>query len=106
MVHAFACVHPVRPGSVPFPSARTGALTLLQPRLAAMTETTSLDRERTVLAGLTIAFAVIVPGVLKYLLTSVGFSFLGTLVWALGYGGFALAFWYLFIRPIDLTGPE
>ncbi|MFD1647288.1 hypothetical protein [Haloarchaeobius litoreus] len=71
-----------------------------------MTATTGLDERRTVLAGLTVAFAVIVPGVLKYLLTSAGFSFLGTVVWALGYGSFALAFWYAFIRPIDLTGPE
>lgn len=71
-----------------------------------MAETTSLDRHRTILAGLMVAFAVIVPGILKYLLTSVGYSFLGTVVWALGYGGFALAFWYLFIRPIDVTGPE
>ncbi|WP_256296512.1 hypothetical protein [Haloarchaeobius salinus] len=71
-----------------------------------MAETRNLDRSRTVLAGLTVAFAVIIPGVLKYLLTSAGFSFLGTMAWALGYGGFALAFWYAFIRPIDLTGPE
>lgn len=71
-----------------------------------MAETTHLDRERTVLAGLTIAFAVVIPGLLKYLLTEAGFGFLGTVVWALGYGGFAVAFWYLFVRPIDLTGPE
>jgi hypothetical protein len=71
-----------------------------------MAETRSLDGSRTLLAGLTVAFAVIIPGLLKYLLTSAGFSFLGTLVWALGYGGFALAFWYLFIHPIDLTGPD
>jgi len=106
MVHTFACVHPVNPGLGPSPSARTGALTLLQSEAAAMAETRSFDESRTLLAGLTVAFAVIIPGVLKYLLTSAGFSFLGTLVWALGYGGFALVFWYLFIRPIDLTGPE
>lgn len=71
-----------------------------------MAETRSLDERRTLLAGLTIAFAVIVPGVMKYFLTRAGLDFLGTVVWAVGYGGFAVAFWYVFIRPIDLTGPE
>ena len=71
-----------------------------------MAETTSLDGTRAVLAGVTIAFAIIVPGLLNYLLGSVGYEFLGTVVWAVGYGGAALAFWFLFIRPLDVTGPE
>ncbi|WP_439027451.1 hypothetical protein [Haloarchaeobius sp. DT45] len=63
-------------------------------------------REETVLAGLTIAFGVIVPGILKYLLTAAGYPFVGTLAWACGFGCVALAFWFRWIRPLDITGPE
>jgi hypothetical protein len=59
-----------------------------------------------VLAGLTIAFGVIVPGILKYLLTDAGYPFIGTLVWAFGFGSIAIAFWYRFILPLDITGPD
>ncbi|WP_435319425.1 hypothetical protein [Haloarchaeobius sp. TZWSO28] len=68
--------------------------------------TTALDRDETVLAGLTVAFGVIVPGILKYMLTAAGYPFIGTVAWACGFGGVALAFWFRWIRPLDLTGPE
>ncbi|WP_267640746.1 hypothetical protein [Haloarchaeobius amylolyticus] len=68
--------------------------------------TTATDRDETVLAGLMVASGVIFPGILKYMLTAAGYSFLGTVAWACGFGGVALAFWFRFIRPLDLTGPE
>ncbi|WP_435347714.1 hypothetical protein [Haloarchaeobius sp. HRN-SO-5] len=71
-----------------------------------MAETTDIDRTQAVLAAATIAFAIVVPGVLNYLLGAAGYELVGSAVWALGYGGAAVMFWYVFIRPLDLTGPD
>jgi|GEM_PF-1172242 len=56
--------------------------------------------------GLAFAAVVIVPGLGKYALTALGYEFLGSAVWALGYGLGALAMWAIWIRPLDLTSPD
>lgn len=47
---------------------------------------------------------VAVPGLANYVLTSNGFKILGTISWATGYGLGIFAIWYIWIRPLDLSG--
>lgn len=56
--------------------------------------------------GLALATVVVVPGLAAAALTSLGRETLGSVAWALGYGGGALLVWYLWLRPLDLTGPD
>lgn len=70
-----------------------------------MTADTS-GRRNKIAFGLAFATVVIVPGLAKYALTSLGFELLGSAVWALGYGLGAIAMWAIWIRPLDLTGPD
>ena len=55
--------------------------------------------------GLTVVAAIIVPGFADYALASAGYKTLAGLVWTGGYGFGVIAIWYLWIRPLDLTGP-
>lgn len=48
---------------------------------------------------------VVVSGVADHLLTTAGYVGLGRLVWMVGFGVTVLAVWYLWLRPMDLTGP-
>ena len=73
--------------------------------------------------GLLLAAAVVVPGLVNFLLTDVVSATLGTVtlggttvlvttdligsaVWTVGYLGGVLLVWYLYIRPLDLTRPD
>lgn len=56
--------------------------------------------------GLAFATVVIVPGLANYALSSIGFDILGSAIWAVGYGLGAIAMWAIWIKPIDLTGPD
>ncbi|WP_435333685.1 hypothetical protein [Haloarchaeobius sp. TZWWS8] len=70
------------------------------------TSDSSVATPTAIVVGLTIAMGVILPGIAKYALTQAGYSTLGTVVWVMGFGGVALAFWFRWIRPLDLTGPK
>lgn len=50
--------------------------------------------------------AIIVPGLANYVLVQNGFETLGIVVWGLGYGSGILVLWYVWLRPLDLTGPQ
>jgi len=67
---------------------------------------TTSGRRNKIAFGLAFATVVIVPGLAKYALTAIGYEFLGSAVWALGYGLGAVAMWAIWIRPLDLTGPN
>ncbi len=54
--------------------------------------------------GLLMALGVIVPGMTKYILTENGYSMLGTVIFFTGYLTAAIAIWYIWIRPLELTG--
>ncbi len=54
--------------------------------------------------GLALALGVVVPGLLKYALTAAGYAALGTAVWVSGYLTAVLVVWYVWVRPLDLTG--
>jgi hypothetical protein len=53
---------------------------------------------------LVIASGLIVPGFLVYLLDSVGLRILSDIVWIVGYGSMVILVWYIWIRPLDLSG--
>lgn len=54
--------------------------------------------------GFALALGVVVPGLLKYTLTEIGYAALGTAVWVTGYLTAVLLIWYIWVRPIDLQG--
>lgn len=49
---------------------------------------------------------IVVSGVADYLLTASGYVALGRLAWAAGFGVTVLVAWYVWLRPMDLTGPD
>lgn len=55
--------------------------------------------------GLALALGVTVPGALNYLLAANGYDVLGGAVWASGYLTAVVVIWYVWIRPLELTGP-
>jgi hypothetical protein len=55
--------------------------------------------------ALLLSAGVVLPGLANYALSAVGYSTLGSVVWALGYAGAILLIWYVWVRPLDLTGP-
>lgn len=55
---------------------------------------------------LIIAIGVIGSGVANYALTEVGAPTLGTIVWMFGYAMTVFVLWYIWIRPLDITGPN
>ena len=63
-----------------------------------------MGRAEKVRFGLALALGVVVPGLLKYLLTTAGYPALGTAVWVSGYLTAILVLWYVWIRPLDLKG--
>lgn len=60
--------------------------------------------EKTAFAAV-LASGVVIPGLAMYFLTAAGYSTLGSLVWALGFGTMILVIWYVWLRPLDITGP-
>lgn len=52
------------------------------------------------------AVGIAVSGIADYLLTTSGHVGLGRLAWTVGFGVTVLAVWYVWLRPMDLSGPE
>ncbi|WP_138798108.1 hypothetical protein [Halostella sp. PRR32] len=52
-----------------------------------------------------LATGVIIPGLAKYFLSAAGYPALGTIIWVTGFGTMVFVVWYLWIRPLDITGP-
>jgi len=65
-----------------------------------------VNRNDTLVLGLTIAAVVIVPGLANGFLSGAGYPWVGSAVWALGYGLGVVLIWYEWIRPLDITGPQ
>ena len=55
--------------------------------------------------GAVLAAGVVLPGLAKYFLTSAGYATLGSLAWAFGFGTMVIVVWYVWLRPLDITGP-
>lgn len=56
--------------------------------------------------GLVLALGVIIPGVADYVLKSAGYPTLGGIAFASGYGLALFVVWYVWFRPLDITGPS
>ena len=65
-----------------------------------------MNRNDTLVFGLTVAAAVIVPGLANGFISDAGYPLVGSAVWALGYGLGVVFIWYEWIRPLDITGPK
>lgn len=62
---------------------------------------------RNVLTLVGVLFVGIVgSGLARYLLGVAGYNTLGRFVFILGYGTMVLVLWYVWLRPLDLTGPN
>ena len=57
-------------------------------------------------AALIAAVGIAVSGAADYLLTANGYAGLGRLAWTVGFGATVLAVWYVWLRPMDLMGPD
>ncbi|MFB6143028.1 MAG: hypothetical protein ABEJ30_06765 [Halorientalis sp.] len=58
--------------------------------------------------ALVVSGGVVIPGLLTYALKSARFPYsdlLGSAVWVVGYLGAMAVVWYVWLRPLDLTGP-
>lgn len=64
-----------------------------------------MARSKRAISAAILVGAIVVPGVINYVLVRNGLGTLGTVVWALGYGTGILALWYVWLRPLDLSGP-
>lgn len=49
---------------------------------------------------------VVGPGLANYFLAQSGYETLGTVVWTIGYATMVLVLWYVWVRPLDLSGPS
>lgn len=65
-----------------------------------------MDRSQLLTGGALIAAMVLIPGLSKYALTQIGYGTVGTIIWYGGYGLGVLALWTLWLRPMDITGPN
>lgn len=65
-----------------------------------------MSRRDRVLFGLSLLAVVVVPGLATAAFSRFGYETLATLSWLLGYGGGAVVLWYVWVRPIDITGPD
>jgi hypothetical protein len=48
---------------------------------------------------------VVISGLADFALARAGYTDLGALVWAAGYLTTMALIWYIWVRPLDLTGP-
>jgi len=65
-----------------------------------------MDRSQLVTGGLLLAAVVLVPGISNYALTQLGYGTLGTAIWYGGYGIGVVLVWALWLRPLDISGPN
>ena len=55
---------------------------------------------------LVLASGVALSGLADFALTQAGYVALGAYVWAVGYAGTVIVLFVLYLRPLDLTGPD
>jgi hypothetical protein len=53
-----------------------------------------------------LATGVALSGIADFALTQAGYTGLGAYVWATGYAGTILLLFFLYLRPLDLQGPD
>jgi hypothetical protein len=55
--------------------------------------------------ALVLVAGVVLPGLANHFLVRAGYDEVGVAVWVLGYLGAMLLVWYVWLRPIEITGP-
>jgi hypothetical protein len=53
-----------------------------------------------------LAAGIALSGIADFALTQAGYAGLGAYVWATGYAGTILLLFFLYLRPLELTGPD
>nr|WP_240149928.1 MULTISPECIES: hypothetical protein [unclassified Haloarcula] len=69
-------------------------------------EATTVNTRDTAILVLTVLAAIILPGLANWGFSTLGYPWVGSAVWALGYGLGVVFIWYEWVRPLDITGPE
>jgi hypothetical protein len=64
------------------------------------------DPPRWLRALVVLAAGIALSGIADFALTQAGYTGLGAYVWATGYAGTILLMFFLYLRPIDLQGPD
>lgn len=55
---------------------------------------------------LVLAGGIVLPGLADFALARAGYETLGVIVWITGYLGAMVLIWYVWLRPLDMTGPS
>ena len=65
-----------------------------------------LDPPRWVTFVLVLAGGIALSGFADFALSQAGYATLGAYVWAVGYAGTVILLFVLFLRPLEITGPD
>ena len=65
-----------------------------------------LDPPRWLAFLLVLSVGIALSGFADFALSQAGYGALGAYVWAVGYAGTVLLLFALFLRPLDITGPD
>jgi hypothetical protein len=65
-----------------------------------------LDPPRWLTFMLVLAVGVAVSGFANFALSQAGYGGLGAYVWAVGYAGTVLLLFIIYLRPLEITGPD
>ncbi|WP_243208054.1 hypothetical protein [Haloarcula hispanica] len=66
----------------------------------------TVNNRDTAVLVLTVLAAIILPGLANWGFSTLGYPWIGSAVWALGYGLGVVFIWHEWVRPLDITGPE
>jgi hypothetical protein len=69
-------------------------------------EVATVNNRDTAILVLTVLAAIILPGLANWGFSTLGYPWVGSGTWALGYGLGVVFIWYEWVRPLDITGPE
>ncbi|MFU1780648.1 hypothetical protein ACM16X_04630 [Haloarcula japonica] len=69
-------------------------------------EDAAVNSQDAVVLALTVVAAIIIPGLANWGFSTLGYPWIGSATWALGYGLGVVFIWYEWVRPLDITGPE
>lgn len=64
------------------------------------------DSPRWPRALVVLAVGVALSGIADFALTQAGYAGLGAYIWATGYAGTVLLLFFLYVRPLELVGPD
>jgi hypothetical protein len=53
-----------------------------------------------------LALGIAISGLADFALSQAGYTSLGAYVWAVGYAGTILVLFFVYLRPMELTGPD